>query len=438
MVDFVLGLLKCNIDYGLCLWVLSWFAERKNSNNFITYGSLLLSSILLFATNTLENPWINTIVAMVILLLLALFLFDVNLCQAALSTMLLVALCVICEFIPLAILSFFVKNSLSQTIEMTIGNAAFNLMGSGIFYIILRLGRVALNYVYGKATTSYLLNGNGWASSFPIMSIVFAYYIVYMESNTSTEHTKMVGSLLYTFILVGNICFFFGEIATEKKKMTQDEYKKFLFEQEKANAIMNLQEQHLKEMKGLVHDFESQLNGLQMLAREGEHGPLEKSIEQVRENVRQGNKFYFVKSKALQLILNQTSDLCVKYGIEFIVDIQYGDVDFMTFPDIFSLFENSLNNAINACVSMDQSKRRVIRLQMKRQQQQLAVQIENTYNKNLSYGAQLYARQHSHEHGYGIRNIKRIVKKYDGIYYCNKEDTYKIMILLPLKEDTCS
>lgn len=135
----------------------------------------------------------------------------------------------------------------------------------------------------------------------------------------------MMGGILYAFILISNICFFLGEVATEKRYLTAEEYKQMMFEQEKTEAVMNLQEQHLKEMKGLIHDFEAQLNGLQLLARENKSEAFKKSIEEVRESIQERNDFYFVESKALQLILNQTNELCIKYGIEFCADIRYGN-----------------------------------------------------------------------------------------------------------------
>ena len=57
----------------------------------------------------------------------------------------------------------------------------------------------------------------------------------------------MMGGILYAFILISNICFFLGEVATEKRYLTAEEYKQMMFEQEKTEAVMNLQEQHLKE-----------------------------------------------------------------------------------------------------------------------------------------------------------------------------------------------
>ena len=32
MIDASIALLKCVIDYGLCIWAFSWFAKRKSEN----------------------------------------------------------------------------------------------------------------------------------------------------------------------------------------------------------------------------------------------------------------------------------------------------------------------------------------------------------------------------------------------------------------------
>lgn len=252
-----------------------------------------------------------------------------------------------------------------------------------------------------------------------------------MGAVANTSQTTMMGGILYAFILISNICFFLGEVATEKRYLTAEEYKQMMFEQEKTEAVMNLQEQHLKEMKGLIHDFEAQLNGLQLLARENKSEAFKKSIEEVRENIQERNDFYFVESKALQLILNQTNELCIKYGIEFCADIRYGNFLFMTFPDVFSLFENALCNAVNACLQLGEEEKKRIELRVFRQHEQIVVLLANTYNK-ANTRSNTYALHPHHEHGYGIQNIKRVIRKYNGTYLVKKEDVYKLMISFPL------
>ena len=251
-----------------------------------------------------------------------------------------------------------------------------------------------------------------------------------MGAVSNTSQTTMVSGILYAFILISNICFFLGEIATEKRYLTAEEYAQLKFEQEKTEAVMNLQEQHLKEMKGLIHDFEAQLNGLQMWARENKSESIEKSIEEVRENIEEGNDFYFVESKALQLILNQTNELCIKHGIEFCTDIRYGNFLFMTFPDVFTLFENALSNSINACLLLGEGEKKQIELKIFRQYEQIIVLIANTYNKANNH-SNMHALHPGHEHGYGIQNIKRVIRKYNGTYCVKKGEVYKLTISFP-------
>lgn len=145
-----------------------------------------------------------TIVSAFTLLVLFLVVFYTRWQQALPLALILVTLCVICEFTPPLIMSALIGNNLAQTIEITIDAAAFNLIASGIFYIVLRVGRFILNRIYGEKTPIYTKN-NGWASIFPIVSIVFVYYIVYMGAVANTSQTTMMGGILYAFILISNI-----------------------------------------------------------------------------------------------------------------------------------------------------------------------------------------------------------------------------------------
>ena len=133
MIDASIALLKCVIDYGLCIWAFSWFAKRKSENRALFLGSIFLSSLFLFGINMLEIPWLNTIVSAFTLLVLFLVVFYTRWQQALPLALILVTLCVICEFTPPLIMSALIGNNLAQTIEITIDAAAFNLIASGIY-----------------------------------------------------------------------------------------------------------------------------------------------------------------------------------------------------------------------------------------------------------------------------------------------------------------
>ena len=88
----------------------------------------------------LEIPWLNTIVSAFTLLVLFLVVFYTRWQQALPLALILVTLCVICEFTPPLIMSALIGNNLAQTIEITIDAAAFNLIASGNFLYCFTCG----------------------------------------------------------------------------------------------------------------------------------------------------------------------------------------------------------------------------------------------------------------------------------------------------------
>ena len=93
--------------------------------------------------------------------------------------------------------------------------------------------------------------------------------------------------------------------------------------------------------------------------------------------------------------------------------------------------ENALCNAVNACLQLGEEEKKRIELRVFRQHEQIVVLLANTYNK-ANTRSNTYALHPHHEHGYGIQNIKRVIRKYNGTYLVKKEDVYKLMISFPL------
>ncbi len=434
MIVFFLSFLKCVVDYCLCTWVFSWFFERRKKSNMFIILATAGISLLLVIINSFKVAWINTIFSLCGALFLNCVLFEARWPEKLVTSFVSTILSVICEFLPIIALATMLNDNMSNVLTTTINNAGFNLIGSGLFYIVLKIGHNILSRRY-IGNTQINLNSNGWSILFPVISIVFVYYTLYADAYISvTRKGGFVNFILYTFIIAANVGFFLGETSTEKKYIAQSQLNELRMQQSKVNAIMKLKDEHIKEMKGLIHDYDAQLNGLIRMFSESSitKDTALNYVEQIKENIQEANRFIFVESKPLQLILNQTNEKCISYGIDFIVDIRYAAFDFISFPDIFSLFENALDNAINACLSLEDRKEAYIKVKMLRKSDQVFVVISNTYNKKLSQKKFYATVRATAEHGYGLQNIKKIVKKYNGTLYLDDTTEFKIMISFPL------
>ena len=99
------------------------------------------------------------------------------------------------------------------------------------------------------------------------------------------------------------------------------------------------------------------------------------------------------------------------------------------------MFGNLLDNAIEA--SKD-STRKIIRLDVRADDGFLSILLKNTIDKSvLDANSELRTtKKEKAYHGFGVKNIKRIIDKYNGFIDYYEEDGYFVCdIMLPVKKD---
>ena len=94
--------------------------------------------------------------------------------------------------------------------------------------------------------------------------------------------------------------------------------------------------------------------------------------------------------------------------------------------DLCIVLSNVLENAAEACRDCE-SKR--IKMLIKTYKNNLVVQIDNTYNKELLNNLQT-RKKNKENHGYGLQNVLRVIEKYDGAIEYTKGDMFGVTIQL--------
>ncbi|MGG2082183.1 GHKL domain-containing protein [Lysinibacillus pakistanensis] len=103
--------------------------------------------------------------------------------------------------------------------------------------------------------------------------------------------------------------------------------------------------------------------------------------------------------------------------------------------DIFAVvLGNLIDNSINAVLRLSNSKEKEISLLIKQLDNNLLIEISNVFDT-----AELQTRKNRQFEGIGIKNVKRIVEEYGGIYNQWIQDNQYIVSILLLnvneKED---
>ena len=151
--------------------------------------------------------------------------------------------------------------------------------------------------------------------------------------------------------------------------------------------------------------------------------------------IKKYNQIAKTKNKLLDVILSKYTDICRDKNIIFCTDIMTDNLSFINSYDISSLFNNILDNAVEAA---EKSTAKYIRLEI--------TNSLNSYHKIIvtnscdiepkSEKGKLITTKDSKEiHGFGTKSINNTVNKYDGEMnweYNDKAKEFKLIILIPI------
>ena len=121
-------------------------------------------------------------------------------------------------------------------------------------------------------------------------------------------------------------------------------------------------------------------------------------------------------SPLLNVLFTEKSLFCEQNRIELSCVIDGGKLSFIEEGDLYCLFGNLLDNALEAVKDIEDEGRRVIDIVVKAKDGLLLVQEENYFDGPLAFedGLPVTTKGDRDYHGFGMRSIRLIARKYGG------------------------
>lgn len=163
----------------------------------------------------------------------------------------------------------------------------------------------------------------------------------------------------------------------------------------------------------------------------------EETIENISSLINIYDSSIITGNKTLNVILSQKSLFCSQNGIKFSCVADGAKLSFMSDEDIYSLFGNIIDNAIEAVNTLPEEKR-IISLNVKSVGNMLSISIYNFYDGKiiLDNGLPVSSKNDSRYHGFGLKSVKMICEKYHGTLQIKTDDgKFAISILFLLREE---
>jgi len=161
-----------------------------------------------------------------------------------------------------------------------------------------------------------------------------------------------------------------------------------------------------------MHDIKYKIHSLLAQQKDIPSDVLEdigKSVRIYDSNIETGNQF-------LDVFITDKSLYCEQNGITLSCMMDGSKLDFMEPGDLFCLFGNIMDNALESVVKIEQKDKRIINLSVKCQNDMLLIQSDNYYTGNIVFknGLPQTTKEDAQWHGFGMQSIKMIVQKYGG------------------------
>ena len=232
-----------------------------------------------------------------------------------------------------------------------------------------------------------------------------------------------------TQVLLGVILYLQSEMFKKSAMRQELEVMNMLWKKEQEQY--ELSKENIALINQKCHDLKHQIRAIRFMNKEeidAYLNEMEESIEIYESIVKTGNE-------VLDTILTEKSLYCKERGITVSCVADGSQMGFINTIDLYAILGNALDNAIEAVEKFHHQEKRQIDVMIYRQQQFLVINIVNPTKEMLVFEEELpkTTKKDRFHHGFGLKSIQYMVKKYDGNVNVSVEDgCFSLKILIPI------
>ncbi|NLK95324.1 MAG: GHKL domain-containing protein [Clostridiales bacterium] len=198
--------------------------------------------------------------------------------------------------------------------------------------------------------------------------------------------------------------------------IVKEEYNR---ERDMAKEIQNLH----KKTRTLKHDMKNHIMVITAYINEKNYEEAKNYLSKITDNLNRMYTYIDIGNSLLNYIINTKLQLAIEQGIDVKVEIenlafnQIGSVDFS------ALLNNILDNAIEGSLM---SEKKLIEVSILRKRGYDTILVKNKIGKSVLIDNPnlISTKENKEEHGYGFKQIKEIVDKYNGMIDIYEKDNF--------------
>lgn len=269
--------------------------------------------------------------------------------------------------------------------------------------------------------------------------IVYMTFILYKY----LEYEDRYGNLLLIGMSLGAVIFSWLIFSITKKivyqsqqeiifRLKEDEIRKNDF------YIKNMRDM-LTTIKGQRHDMNNHLNTIYGLMETENFNEAKIYISNLNQGISFINEIIETNNPTISSLLSIKNSKAIKKKIKFKLEINIPRNINIKDVDLSIVLNNLIDNALEACETVDEDKR-LIDFKMNVKDSYLIIMIKNSKDENVAVNTESIfdgytTKENRSNHGLGLKNVKLIVDKYDGLINIKDEgDIFVVNVALLIEE----
>lgn len=220
-------------------------------------------------------------------------------------------------------------------------------------------------------------------------------------------------------ILVGYV----GKESAERERFAQLQMQRVLQAQQQQ---FDMKIQSIEAVNRKYHDMKNLLIYL-------ENGKGEATeVRQLMEDVKPFEALVATGNEAVDIILSEKLNLCQQEDICCVPYVDGALLAFISPLDVCTLLGNALDNAIESCRTIPEAENRQISIKTNRRGGCVVLVVRNTFGiaPQMHDGQPVSIKQDKENHGFGLKSIRYVAKKYGGEVSCRLEGQEFVLAML--------
>lgn len=432
MKTLLLDILNFSVE-AIIMWQYSskFFAAKHSMKKNLVVLTTLYTVLLAFFL--LNNEWLN---ALLFFFANAFYLFTqytLKWYAAFFNSAIITAILGMCELVGYGITSRFSPHFLTETPNLY-SMTFLSILSKILYFFIVFI----LTHIFSDQSknTSQQNKSAILLGFIPIFSIfIMLAFISISEIATITSANNWMIALSGLFLLIINLLVFGINQYNQQKNTEFTEMQVLLQKEYDSSEYYKMLLQQNENQSILIHDIKKHLQSIDLLNEKRDFDKISAYIQQLLKSSDLKEFSRLCDHELLNAILSRYKRQCSDKNIEFLTDIRTGTLSYISDSDLTALFCNLLDNAMEAASGIPEGYVE-INTSKKDPASFVMVSVINSCRDNpftANSHSLVTGKADKKSHGFGLKSIQKIVKKYQGNMQMYYDDTSTFHTIITLK-----